>query len=95
MIARRLDKKRDAGGVYEALSQSDTTLSRRDEAAMDRKPLVGPAPVAEYLDVPEKTLTQWRYLGKGPRWSKVGRHVRYAWADVERWLADQAQGGAA
>lgn len=55
-----------------------------------QKPLARPAEVATYLGVPEKTLTQWRYLKTGPRWSKVGRHVRYRWADVEKWLDEQA-----
>ena len=45
------------------------------------------ADIAELLDVPEQTLAQWRYLGKGPDFIKIGRHVRYDWADVRRWLA--------
>jgi hypothetical protein len=32
------------------------------------------------------TIEQWRYLKKGPRWVKVGRHVRYPRADTEAWL---------
>lgn len=58
------------------------------------QPALGkPLEVADYLQVPEKTLTQWRYLGKGPKFIPVGRHVRYRWADVEKWLDQQAQGG--
>jgi Helix-turn-helix domain len=57
--------------------------------------LAAPPAVAEYLGVPQATLTQWRYLGKGPRWRKVGRHVRYDWPSVERWLASQPGGGEA
>jgi predicted DNA-binding transcriptional regulator AlpA len=52
--------------------------------------LAKPVEVAQFLGVPEKTLDQWRYLKKGPRWSKVGRHVRYRWADVEKWLDQQS-----
>ena len=52
--------------------------------------LYSPEDLAEYLGVPVKSLAQWRYLGKGPRWSKVGRHVRYRGADVEKWLDAQA-----
>ena len=55
--------------------------------------LAKPLDVAEYLGVPLATLSQWRYLGKGPRWRKVGRHVRYDWPGVERWLASQSGGG--
>ncbi|MEU7678105.1 helix-turn-helix domain-containing protein [Micromonospora taraxaci] len=60
-----------------------------------RRALAAPPEVASYLGVPEKTLTQWRYVKTGPRWSKVGRHVRYRWADVEKWLDEQSGGRAA
>jgi hypothetical protein len=46
--------------------------------------------VADYLqDIPLKTLAKWRSDGTGPRFIKVGRHVRYDWADVRAWLASQ------
>ncbi|MGS2640248.1 helix-turn-helix transcriptional regulator [Streptosporangium sp. G12] len=57
---------------------------------MESRQLGKPPEVAAYLQVPEKTLTQWRYLGTGPRWSKVGRHIRYRWSDIEKWLDQQA-----
>ena len=57
--------------------------------------LATPSEVAEYLRMPQATLTQWRYLEKGPRWRKVGRHVRYDWPGVEQWLHEQPGGGAA
>lgn len=60
-----------------------------------RRALATPPEVASFLGVPEKTLTQWRYVKTGPRWSKVGRHVRYRWNDVEQWVDDQAGGRAA
>ena len=46
--------------------------------------------IAEYLGVPVPTLYQWRYKKTGPRGSKVGRHVRYRWSDVEKWLDEQS-----
>lgn len=59
----------------------------------DRQPLATPEEVAQYLQKPVRTLEQWRYRGKGPRFVKVGRDVRYRWDDVEdpnRWLDQQA-----
>jgi len=53
--------------------------------------LVEPQEVADYLLVPVATLAQWRYLGQGPRFHKVGRFVRYRWSDVEKWLAVQSR----
>ena len=54
--------------------------------------LATPEQVADYLQVPVKTLAQWRYLEIGPQYRKVGRHVRYDWADVRKWLATQPAG---
>jgi hypothetical protein len=40
--------------------------------------------------IPVGTLRQWRYLGLGPPFVKVGaKHVRYRRSDLDRWLADQ------
>lgn len=42
---------------------------------------------AEYLGVKESTLSKWRTLGKGPRYScALGRDPRYALADLEEFL---------
>lgn len=51
--------------------------------------------VAEYLQVAPRTLEQWAYRSVGPRYTRVGRHARYDWADVRQWLTEQASGGAA
>ncbi|MFG2052685.1 helix-turn-helix transcriptional regulator [Micromonospora sp. NPDC048930] len=60
----------------------------------DRRPLATSAEVAEFLGVPVATLDQWSYRGTGPRFSKVGRHRRYRWSDVEKWLDQQAKAAA-
>lgn len=41
------------------------------------------------IKVPINTLNQWASLGKGPRFAKFGRHVRYALADVTAWEQQQ------
>lgn len=56
----------------------------------DKAALVSPAELADFLGLPERTIGQWRYLSKGPKSIKVGRHVRYRWADIELWLDEQA-----
>jgi hypothetical protein len=45
--------------------------------------------VAEVLGRPPRTLRQWRYLGVGPKYLKVGAAVRYRPRDVEKWLKAQ------
>lgn len=54
-----------------------------------RRPLATPEDLAEFLKIPEKTLTDWRYRGEGPKWRRVGRHPRYDWDDVDAWLDAQ------
>lgn len=43
--------------------------------------------LAAELQIPVRTLSQWRYRKVGPPYSKLGRHVRYLRADVDRWVA--------
>jgi len=49
--------------------------------------------VAEYLKVPVTTLYAWRTRGGPdgfPRGARVGKHVRYRKADVDKFLDSQA-----
>lgn len=41
------------------------------------------------VKVPIATLAQWASQGKGPRYARFGRHVRYAISDVIAWEQDQ------
>jgi hypothetical protein len=43
--------------------------------------------------VPVATLAQWGYQGKGPRYARFGRHVRYRLSDVIAWENAQFSGG--
>lgn len=56
-----------------------------------REALGGRAEVAEYLGVPVSTLAYWASYrpDDGPPFIKVGRRVRYRWADVDAWLTAQ------
>ena len=77
-------------------------MSRR-ESTRTRPPttvdeLVTPTQLADELLVPEKTLAQWRYLGRGPQFLKLEGHVRYRRSDVDAWREDcvrSSSGGAA
>lgn len=44
------------------------------------------AELADYLKVEPKTLTNWRYLGRGPAYVKHGGMVRYRREDVDAWI---------
>lgn len=47
--------------------------------------MLTPAEVAAEWKVPEKTLAQWRHLGRGPEYLKLGGHVRYRRAALRAW----------
>lgn len=45
--------------------------------------------LAGYLQVPVKTIYEWRTKGKGPKALLIGRHLRWRRADVMAWLETQ------
>jgi hypothetical protein len=61
-------------------------MARERTPAIDDQPPRDVTEESEYLGIPQRTLTQWRWLGKGPRWVKVGRHIRYPRRDTQEWL---------
>lgn len=63
---------------------------------MKPEPLGKPEEVAEVIQKPPKTLAEWRSRGRGPRFIKMeGGEIRYDWADVRAWLAEQKSGSRA
>ncbi|MDR1633995.1 MAG: helix-turn-helix domain-containing protein [Bifidobacteriaceae bacterium] len=48
--------------------------------------LLSTSEAAEFLRVPRQTLARWRCDGKGPSYSKIGKHVRYRQADLDAWV---------
>lgn len=48
--------------------------------------LLDPQAVEREYGILQRTQSQWRYLGRGPTYVKVGRMVRYRRSDIEAWL---------
>ena len=57
----------------------------------ERDRLLTAEDLASFLDIPIKTLYSWRYRGEGPVGFRVGKHIRYRWTDIERWIGDRVQ----
>jgi excisionase family DNA binding protein len=78
--------KPDGGGMKHALPGRPANV---DVAALiaPRENLT-PAQAAEFLGVPEATLSQWRSSNRVvlPFWKCGGRHVRYRRIDLERFI---------
>ena len=53
---------------------------------MNADHLMTPAEVGEWLKVTPNALAQWRFRGAGPRYVKLGRHVRYQRSDITAWI---------
>ena len=41
--------------------------------------------VSKRTKIPIRTLSQWRYLGKGPAYIRLGNHVRYRPEAIDEW----------
>lgn len=57
------------------------------------EPLMTEQEVAQLLKRSVKTLRNDRSAGRGPKWLKLGRSIRYRPADVIEWLHDKTGGG--
>ncbi len=54
--------------------------------------LIDEVELAVRLGVSRSTLQSWRYEGRGPRFIKLGRLVRYRNADIDAYLKAQTRG---
>lgn len=85
-------KTRDPPGAVEE------DLPRREYLTMIDTRNTHPAPLmtneggaGEYIGFKPATLRAWRSRGLGPRYMVCGsRAVRYAYADLDQWLSEQA-----
>jgi predicted DNA-binding transcriptional regulator AlpA len=49
--------------------------------------------LADRFGLPIKTLAQWACKGTGPRYARMGRHVRYRLSDVIDWQNHRLDAG--
>lgn len=53
-------------------------------------------PAAAYIGVARKTLSNWRALGEGPRYARLGKsgsRIVYRVSDLDQFLAEHMIGG--
>ena len=55
------------------------------------EPLISAQELAEYLNVPGKTLYAWRYRRQGPPGLRVGKHLRYRRIDINEWIEQRTE----
>lgn len=81
---RRCDAAKAAAAEWESTRKRQTST---DHASAERP--WSTAATAEFLDVSIETLKDWRYLGKGPVFVKIGRNIGYLPSDIHEWLRAQ------
>lgn len=54
--------------------------------AQPPSPLVSGEAAAAYLRCHTRTLAEWRAVGRGPRYVRVGRRAFYRQVDLDNWL---------
>lgn len=60
-----------------------------DADAGEEDILLTPDDVARMMRVSRRTVSTWRYRGKGPRYVHVTHNcVRYRMSEVRKWLSD-------
>jgi excisionase family DNA binding protein len=69
---------------------SDERGSSGGVVAMRRPAALTERQVAEQLGLSVATLRAWRHRGKGPRFLRLGRSVRYLPADVDEFVRASA-----
>lgn len=49
--------------------------------------LINEDAAAQLMGIQRNTLTRWRWEGRGPRYCKIGRSVRYRPEDIQAFIA--------
>ena len=63
--------------------------ARQGDVAQAAPQFVNEYVIERLLDVPVKTLRNWRVSGRGPPFSKFGASVRYELATTIRWARER------
>jgi predicted DNA-binding transcriptional regulator AlpA len=50
------------------------------------EPLLDLEWLSEFIDIPPRTIYNWRLRGEGPPAYRVGRHLRSRRSEVDAWL---------
>ena len=64
-------------------------------ATIEAPAMLNTSDAAAYLGNRKATLETWRTLGRGPRYIKIGRLVRYRACDLEAYIESRCVGSTA
>jgi hypothetical protein len=66
------------------------TVTHHTSDEQSSSPLLSPELAGAYIRIHHRTLKNWRVLGRGPRYVRVGRRAFYRRADLDAWLEAHA-----
>lgn len=70
--------------------QAEQSTQNKDVPDKPIKPeFMTPRELAQQLGVSPQTLASWRFYGKGPKFTRMERLIRYRLSDVDEWIASQ------
>jgi hypothetical protein len=70
------------------MSKKVTSRKTVTKTHVEDESLYDSAQAAEFMHKSERTMANWRSLGIGPPFVKVGASVRYAPADLRQYIRD-------
>lgn len=74
-------------GAVHVVGMSTQPLNRT-ETTGSRTRLLTTEELAEYLQIPARTLEDWRHRDYGPKYARMGKRVRYRQSAVDSWLEE-------
>lgn len=74
-------------GAVHVVNMSTQPLHRPDMTGPSSR-LLTTEELAEYLQIPARTLEDWRHRNYGPRYARMGKRVRYRQSAVDAWLEE-------
>jgi excisionase family DNA binding protein len=69
----------------------DNDPESRADQARKQSPFLDTVRAAEYVGLSRRTLEKMRTTGRGPRYRKHGRYVRYHIDDLDSWSVARSQ----
>ena len=74
-------------GAVHVVDMSTQPLNRIETTGSPTR-LLTTEELAEYLQIPARTLEDWRHRDYGPKYARMGKRVRYRQSAVDAWLEE-------
>jgi predicted DNA-binding transcriptional regulator AlpA len=87
MAKVKANQRNQTAGKVEGHREAEAGTKAKSPEVDDSGNLLTQEQAAEFLNMKPSTLTTWRALRKGPKYSKFGRSVRYRRSDLVEFVS--------